>query len=105
MVAAVGSGTAASLALESGRDVIDMGGFMGSDPSPSLAQLKRLIRSGQLHYVLLADGRGAGAINGPGESSAASRVRDSWIASHGEVVKVAGQTGAGVTLYYFSSAA
>jgi 4-amino-4-deoxy-L-arabinose transferase-like glycosyltransferase len=71
MVAAVGSGTAASLALRSARNVIDMGGFMGSDPSPSLAQLKHLIATGQLHYVLLSRGGGPG-IGGPGGGGAAT---------------------------------
>ncbi len=70
MVAAVGSGTAASIALQSGRNVIDMGGFMGSDPSPSLAQLKHLVATGQLHYVLLS---GGGSGGGPGIGGAAAQ--------------------------------
>jgi 4-amino-4-deoxy-L-arabinose transferase-like glycosyltransferase len=65
LVAAVGSGTAAGIALQSGRNVIDMGGFMGSDPSPNLAQLKHLVATGQLHYVLLSQG-GPGGGAGPG---------------------------------------
>ncbi len=56
LAAAVGSSTAGSIALQSDRNVIDMGGFMGSDPAPSLAKLKSFIASGQLHYVLLSDG-------------------------------------------------
>jgi hypothetical protein len=103
MVAAVGSHTAAAIALQSGRNVIDMGGFMGSDPSPSLSQLKQLVSSGQLHYVLLNSTRsGAGDV---GFSSSATRSRNSWIETHGRVVKVNGQTNAGTTLYYLSSAA
>jgi hypothetical protein len=45
LVAAVGSNTAGPIALESGRNTIDMGGFMGSDPAPSLAKLKSFIDS------------------------------------------------------------
>jgi 4-amino-4-deoxy-L-arabinose transferase-like glycosyltransferase len=102
MVAAVGSHTAAAIALQSGRNVIDMGGFMGSDPSPSLSQLKQLVSSGQLHYVLLNSTRsGAGDV---GFSSSATRSRNSWIETHGRV-EVNGQTNAGTTLYYLSSAA
>jgi hypothetical protein len=103
LVAAVGSKAAASIALQSGRNVIDMGGFMGSDPSPSLSQIEQLVKSGQLHYVLLnAAGNGAGAV---GFSTSTTRARNSWIETHGKVVKVPGETNAGLTLYYLSSAA
>jgi hypothetical protein len=102
LLAAVGSSTAGAIALQSGRNVIDMGGFMGSDPSPSLSQLKQLVSSGQLHYVLLNTKRnGAG---GFGFSSAAAQERDSWIERHGKVVKVTGQSNTVTTLYYISSA-
>jgi hypothetical protein len=95
----VSSTSAAGLALASGRNVIDMGGFSGSDPTPTLAQLQQLISSGQLHYVLLGSGRNAG---GAGRS-AATQARDGWIKSHGTVVTVQGATAAGTTLYYLSS--
>jgi 4-amino-4-deoxy-L-arabinose transferase-like glycosyltransferase len=64
MVAAVGSNTAGEIALQSGRNVIDMGGFMGADPAPTLAQVQHLIDTGQLHYILLG-GSGGGATGGP----------------------------------------
>jgi 4-amino-4-deoxy-L-arabinose transferase-like glycosyltransferase len=99
MVAAVSSTSAAGLALASARNVIDMGGFSGSDPTPSLTQLQQLVKSGQLHYVLLGSGRNLG---GTGKSSA-TKARDSWIKSHGTVVTVPGATGTGTTLYYLSS--
>ena len=63
MVAAVGSNTAGEIALQSGRNVIDMGGFMGADPAPTLAQVQHLIDTGQLHYILLG-GSGGGAAGG-----------------------------------------
>jgi 4-amino-4-deoxy-L-arabinose transferase-like glycosyltransferase len=59
MVAAVGSNTAGAIALQSARNVIDMGGFMGADPAPTLAQVEHLIDTGQLHYILLG-GQGGG---------------------------------------------
>jgi 4-amino-4-deoxy-L-arabinose transferase-like glycosyltransferase len=59
MVAAVGSNTAGTIALQSARNVIDMGGFMGADPAPTLAQVQHLIDTGQLHYILLG-GQGGG---------------------------------------------
>ncbi len=69
MVAAVGSNIAGTVALQSGRNVIDMGGFMGADPAPTLAQVEHLIDTGQLHYILL-DGAGApGGFGGGGTGS------------------------------------
>ena len=109
MVAAVGSNTAGAIALESGRNVIDMGGFMGADPAPTLAQVKHLIDTGQLHYILLGGqgggpGGGAGA-GGHGTSNTAVETRDKWIESHGTVVDVPGQStsGSGATLYSFAN--
>jgi 4-amino-4-deoxy-L-arabinose transferase-like glycosyltransferase len=99
MVAAVSSTSAAGLALASARNVIDIGGFSGGDPTPSLAQLQQLLKSGQLHYVLLGSGRNAGAAG----KSSTTKARDSWIKSHGTVVKVPGATSTGTTLYHFSS--
>jgi hypothetical protein len=91
LAAAVGSGTAAELALQSGRDVIDMGGFTGSDPAPSLAKLQQLVASGQLHYVILGGGGGGGGGPGGGRS-AATTARDAWITQHGKALTVSGQT-------------
>jgi 4-amino-4-deoxy-L-arabinose transferase-like glycosyltransferase len=103
MVAAVGSTTAGAIALQSGRNVIDIGGFNGSDPSPSLSQLKQLIKGGQLHYVVLnANRNGADRFT---VSSSATRERDSWIESHGKAVKITGEGNTGSTLYYLSSVA
>jgi 4-amino-4-deoxy-L-arabinose transferase-like glycosyltransferase len=117
LVAAVGSSTAGSIAVQSGREAIDMGGFMGADPAPSLAKLRGFIDSGQLHYVLLSSGgaggagvtggRTGGGVGGPGtgSSAAASKTigeRDEWIEKHGTVVHVAGESQGGMTLYYFA---
>jgi hypothetical protein len=124
MVAAVGSNTAGTIALQSARNVIDMGGFMGANPAPTLAQVKRLIDTGQLHYILLGGvGGGPGSTSGnvpagvggasasvlpggggPDGTSAAIEVRDKWIESHGTVVTVPGEgaSGSGATLYYFA---
>jgi 4-amino-4-deoxy-L-arabinose transferase-like glycosyltransferase len=127
LVAAVGSSTAGPIALQSGRNVIDMGGFMGADPAPNLAKLKSFIDSGQLHYVLLSSGGsgragggqagggpgGAGGAHGDavgpgGDTSTATRAaigeRDQWIEKHGTVVHVSGESSSagGMALYYFT---
>jgi 4-amino-4-deoxy-L-arabinose transferase-like glycosyltransferase len=102
MVAAVGSSTAGAIALQSARNVIDMGGFMGADPAPTLPQVQHLIDTGQLHYILL--GGSGGGPGGTDASNATVETRDRWIESHGTVVTVPGQStsGAGATLYYFA---
>ncbi len=56
MVAVTGSQVAAPLILSSGKPVIAMGGFSGSDPAPSLAQFKKLVATGKVHYVLVNSG-------------------------------------------------
>lgn len=115
LVAAEGSLTAAAIALRSRREAIDMGGFMGADPAPSLSKLRSLIESGQLHYVLLGGpnavglpGAGAGyqallagkVVLGP-TAALVMRIleRDDWVREHGTAVRVPGQ-GAGLRLYY-----
>ena len=60
LVAVQGSSAAASIILETGGiPVMAIGGFRGTDPAPTLAQLKQYVKQGKLHYVL-AGGRGGG---------------------------------------------
>jgi hypothetical protein len=47
---------AAPYILATGKPVIAMGGFIGSDPAPTLAGFKQLVASGQVHYVLAGGG-------------------------------------------------
>jgi hypothetical protein len=54
---------AGPLQLASGVPVRAMGGFMGSDPAPTLEQLQGYIRDGRLRYVLVG---GTGGFGGPG---------------------------------------
>jgi hypothetical protein len=102
LAAAVGSGTAASIALQSGKNVINMGGFTGSDPAPSLSRLKQLVASGQLHYVLLSNAQGR-RMPGLGKTNAAVTARDAWIKGHGTIVTISGPSASAGTLYYLAS--
>jgi putative flippase GtrA len=54
---------AASLELSTGKAVLAMGGFNGSDPVPTASQMTQLVASGKLRFVLLG-GRGAGLTGG-----------------------------------------
>ena len=60
-----GSMEAAPLQLASGKSVMAIGGFTGSDPSPTLAEFQKYVSSGEIHYYV-SGGRGGGGFGGPG---------------------------------------
>jgi len=92
LLAASGSQTTAPIIIATGRAVITIGGFNGSDPAPTVSQLAALVAEGKLHYVLLA-GSAAGGPGGGGSSEAIS----TWVKAHGAVVTAV--TVSGGTLY------
>jgi len=52
-----GAMQSAGLALSSGRPVLAIGGFSGSDPAPTLRQFQQYVADGDIHYFV-AGGRG-----------------------------------------------
>jgi 4-amino-4-deoxy-L-arabinose transferase-like glycosyltransferase len=76
LVAVANSNTAASLELQSGRAVISMFGFTGSDSAMTVAKLQQLVASGQLKYVMTGGGFGGGGLGGG--NSASSQVT-TWV--------------------------
>ena len=50
--ATTGSMNQATLQLDSGVPVMPMGGFMGSDPAPTLAQFQEYVATGQVRYLI-----------------------------------------------------
>ncbi|GCB43302.1 glycosyltransferase family 39 protein [Streptomyces sp. NL15-2K] len=78
-----GSMGSATFILNSDATVIGMGGFSGSDNAPSVQQLRKWTKSGELRYVLGSDSGssgGLGALMG-GADSAASQ-RSTWISEN-----------------------
>ncbi|WP_406147353.1 ArnT family glycosyltransferase [Streptomyces sp. NBC_01012] len=63
--AAIGSQNAASYQLATGDPVMAIGGFNGSDPSPTLAQFKKYVEDGKIHYFI-SGGMGGGGMGGEG---------------------------------------
>jgi hypothetical protein len=61
VAAAVGANNAASYQLASDQAVMAIGGFNGSDPSPTLAEFQAYVRGGQIHYFLGGGGFGVRA--------------------------------------------
>lgn len=93
VAAAIGSQNAAGLQLGTGLPVMAIGGFNGSDPSPTLAQFQQYVADGDIHY-LVASGNGGGA-GGPGGgmggSGTGSQISE-WVAANFTQVTISGST-------------
>ncbi|MCY0951677.1 glycosyltransferase family 39 protein [Streptomyces sp. H27-S2] len=70
--AAIGSQNAASHQLASGEPVMPIGGFNGSDPSPTLERFKEYVKAGKIHWFIGQSGVKGGA-EGGAEDGAAGR--------------------------------
>ncbi|GAA3227623.1 hypothetical protein GCM10020256_39130 [Streptomyces thermocoprophilus] len=62
--AAVGAQNAASYQLSTGKPVMAIGGFNGTDPSPTPAQFKKYVAEGRIHYFVAGGGMGGGGMGG-----------------------------------------
>ncbi|HUO74885.1 MAG TPA: glycosyltransferase family 39 protein [Solirubrobacteraceae bacterium] len=92
LLAATGSQTTAPIIIETGRAVVTIGGFNGSDPAPTVAQLAKLVSSGQLKYVLLSSSGGGG----PGGGGSSQSIT-TWVKAYGTAVTAVSVSGG--TLY------
>jgi len=90
VAAAVGSNTAAGYQLATQLPVMPIGGFNGSDPSPTLAQFEAYVAAGKIHYFIGGGGFGGNQQGGSNSSSAIA----SWVASNFKTVTIGG-----ITLY------
>jgi 4-amino-4-deoxy-L-arabinose transferase-like glycosyltransferase len=83
VAAAVGANSAAGVQLATGEPVMAIGGFNGSDPTPTLAQFQALVRAGEVHYFLASGGFGGpgGGPGGPGGGSRTSQAITAWVQS------------------------
>jgi 4-amino-4-deoxy-L-arabinose transferase-like glycosyltransferase len=91
--AAVGSNRAAGYQLATELPVMPLGGFNGSDPSPTLAQFQQYVADGRVHWFI---GGGAGMRSDGGSASAQAIA--AWVEDNFE-----SRTVDGVTLYDLSS--
>ena len=98
VAAAVGSQSASGYQLATGQPVMPIGGFNGSDPSPTLAQFQQDVAQGKIHYFV-GSGRGAGGGAQMGGSSDSSAIA-AWVQE-----TFTAQTVGGVTLYDLTSTA
>jgi len=85
--ATVGANNAAGYQLASGLSVMPIGGFNGSDPSPTLAQFKAWVGAGRIHWFI-ASGSGGGA--SPGGNTASQITQ--WVEKNFTATTVDGVT-------------
>jgi 4-amino-4-deoxy-L-arabinose transferase-like glycosyltransferase len=89
VAATVGANNAAGYQLATERSVMPLGGFNGSDPSPTLAEFQADVTAGKIHYFISGGGFGRSS----GGSSASSEI-SSWVTS-----TFTAQTVDGATVY------
>lgn len=85
--ATVGSQNAAGLQLGSGEPVMPIGGFNGSDPSPTLDEFKGYVASGDIHYFL-----GGGGFRGQNGGGNSGNEISSWVQANFTQVSIGGTT-------------
>jgi 4-amino-4-deoxy-L-arabinose transferase-like glycosyltransferase len=88
VAAAVGSNSAAGVQLATGDPVMAIGGFNGSDPSPTLAQFQQYVAEGRIHFFLGGGRMGGGSMGG---SDAAGQI-SAWVQANFAATSVGGTT-------------
>jgi 4-amino-4-deoxy-L-arabinose transferase-like glycosyltransferase len=88
VAATVGANNAAGYQLATGDPVMPVGGFNGTDPSPTLARFQALVAAKKIHYFI------GGSMMGGNGGSQSSQAIASWVAS-GFTARTVG----GVTVY------
>lgn len=86
--ATTGSQGAASLELASGASVMAMGGFVGTDPYPTLQQFQQYVADGDVRYFITGGGTGGG----PGGRGGATSEITTWVEQHYTATTVGGRT-------------
>ncbi|GCD44262.1 putative glycosyltransferase [Streptomyces paromomycinus] len=89
--AAIGSQNAASYQLATRLPVMPIGGFNGSDPSPTLEQFKEYVRQGKIHYFV-GGGAGGGFFGANGAQKSASSDITSWVEKNFKKVTIGSTT-------------
>ncbi|CAL9521663.1 hypothetical protein SUDANB145_03830 [Streptomyces sp. enrichment culture] len=91
VAAAIGAQNAASYQLATGSPVMAIGGFNGTDPSPTLAQFKKYVAEGKIHYFV-SSGTGGGMGGSADSDSGTSAQITSWVQENFEEVTAGSAT-------------
>ncbi|MEV0295682.1 glycosyltransferase family 39 protein [Nocardia sp. NPDC050710] len=94
VAAAIGSNSAAGFQLATELPVMPIGGFNGSDPSPTLEQFQQYVAQGKIHYFIGGESRG----DRGGDASTGAAITQ-WVREHFTATEVDG-----VTLYDLTAA-
>ncbi|MDP9693006.1 UNVERIFIED_ORG: hypothetical protein J2X79_000543 [Arthrobacter globiformis] len=84
--AVVGSNNAAGYQLAAELPVMAVGGFNGTDPTPTLEEFRRLVADGKIHYFI-----GGSMMQGKRGSDAAARILE-WVAANFQAETIGGAT-------------
>jgi 4-amino-4-deoxy-L-arabinose transferase-like glycosyltransferase len=100
--------TAAGIELATGKSVMAIGGFTGSDNAITLARFEQLVSQGKIHYYIAGGGGPGGGgsstatggssssgfsrAGGPGMGSGVTQTIESWVAKHFKSKTVGGMT-------------
>ncbi len=71
-----------------------IGGFNGTDPSPTLAQFQKWVSEGKIHYFIGGGGLGGfggGRFGGSSSSGTSSQIA-AWVQAHFTATTIGGQT-------------
>ncbi|HQR79380.1 MAG TPA: glycosyltransferase family 39 protein [Actinomycetota bacterium] len=85
VAAGIGSQTAAGYQLATGYPVMPIGGFNGSDPSPTLEQFQQYVAEGRIHYFI------AGGMGGGPGGNTSSQI-STWVSQNFTATTVDGVT-------------
>ncbi|MEC3920424.1 glycosyltransferase family 39 protein [Nocardia sp. CDC160] len=96
VAATVSSNSAAGFQLATQLPVMPVGGFNGSDPSPTLAQFQEYVQVGRIHYFIA--GNQMGGDRGNGNTKSQSSQITAWVKAHFNSQEVDG-----ITLYDLTS--
>jgi hypothetical protein len=86
--------SAAPLQLASNTPVMAIGGFLGSDPAPTLAQFQQEVANGRIHYFVDGGPSGTGgtsARGGPFSTGTGAGITE-WVTTHFTAIQVDGTT-------------
>ena len=96
VAATTGSNNASAYQLATEQPVMPIGGFNGSDPSPTLEQFQQYVANGEIHYYIASGLAGANSMDGSQEA----RDISTWVEEN-----FTAQTVDGVTLYDLTASA
>ncbi len=96
VAATTGANNAAGYQLATGDPVMAIGGFNGTDPSPTLAQFQQYVTAHKIHYFIggggFAGGGGRGGFGGGPQSSSSTSAIAQWVAGNFTASTVGGVT-------------